>query len=394
MNERQGSILLAYAFRPFFLLTGIYGVTLVLAWIGFLFAGWPLPLGWSPLHWHSHEMIYGLVPAAAAGFALTAVTNWTNALPLRGGALLALVLLWLAGRVAFWSMAWTPLWLIAVVDLAFLPVLAVYLGVILVRYEKFHNLLLVGILATLAVGNLLMHLGLMAGSTALIKAGQELGLNVTLLMMVAIAGRITPLFTINWLKNNGGNPERVTRSEHVDRYAIFSVAILVVVDILPVPAYILGAVALIAGVINGVRLFQWGGWHAAREPLLWILHLAYLWIVVALLLRGAGAFTLLVPDTLWQHALGVGAIASLILGVMTRVALGHTGRPLKLPRFAVIIYVAILSSALLRVLAAAHVLDYRLGVTLAGLGWIIAFLAFVIIYWPILSSPRADGRTG
>lgn len=393
-EERRESILLAYAFRPFFLLTGIYGVIVVLAWIGFLFAGWELPLGWSPLHWHSHEMIYGLVPAAAAGFALTAITNWTNAAPLQGRVLLALVLLWLAGRVAFWLIGWLPLWLIAAIDLAFLPVLAFYLGVILVRHEKFHNLLLVGILASLALGNFLMHLGFIQGSTSLIKAGQQLGLNVTLLMMVAIAGRITPLFTMNWLRNHGGNPEHVTRSERMDRCSIFSVAILVVVDILPLPSYVVGATALVAGLISGVRLFQWAGWRAAREPLLWILHLAYLWIVIALLLRGASVFTSLVPDTLWQHALGVGAIASLILGVMTRVALGHTGRPLKLPRFAVVIYLAILGSALLRVLAAAHLIDYRLGVTLAGTGWIIAFSLFVIIYWPILSTPRADGRSG
>lgn len=395
MNEqRQGFILLAYAFRPFFLLTGIYGATVVLAWIGFLFGGWALPLGWSPLHWHSHEMIYGLVPAAAAGFALTAVTNWTNAAPLKGRALLMLVLLWLAGRVAFWLIAWLPLWLIAAIDLAFLPVLAIYLGIILVRYEKFHNLLLVGILALLALGNFLMHLGFIHGSLSLLKAGQSLGLNLTMLMMVAIAGRITPLFTINWLKSHGGNPEKVTRSERMDRFSIFSVAILIVIDMLPLSPYIVGVIALVAGLINGVRLYQWAGWRAAREPLLWILHLAYLWIVIALLLRGASVFTPLVPDTLWQHALGVGAIASLILGVMTRVALGHTGRPLMLPRFAVIIYGAILSSALLRVLAAAHLIDYRSGVTLAALGWIIAFTLFVVLYWPILSAPRQDGRPG
>lgn len=393
-EQRSGFVLLAYAFRPFFLLTGIYGVIAVLAWIGFLFGGWALPLGWSPLHWHSHEMIYGLVPAAAAGFALTAVTNWTNAPPLRGSALLMLVLLWLAGRVAFWLIAWLPLWLVAVIDLAFLPVLAIYLGAILVRHEKFHNLLLVGILALLALGNFLMHLGFIQGATSLIKIGQSLGLNLTILMMVVIAGRITPLFTINWLKNHGGNPEHVRRPAWMDRCSIFSVAILAVVDILPLPTYVVGAMALIAGLINGVRLFQWAGWRAAREPLLWILHLAYLWIVIALLLRGASVFTSLVPDTVWQHAIGVGAIASLILGVMTRVALGHTGRPLKLPRFAVTIYGAILCSALLRVLAAAHLIDYRIGVTLAALGWITAFALFVIIYWPILSAPRVDGRAG
>lgn len=388
------SSLLAHPFRPFFLATGAYALVVVLAWIGFLFGNWPLPLGWSPLQWHSHEMLYGFVPAAIAGFVLTAMTNWTGAPPLRQGGLMALLLLWLAGRLVFWFAGWLPAGLVAAVDLAFLPVLALYVGTTLVRHKNRRNLVLVAILVLLALGNLGMHLGFMGGATSPLKLGQSLALDLITLMMVVIAGRIIPAFTANWLRQNGGNPEWVIRSAWTGYCALASVALLMILDLTGAPTAATGTVALLAALSNGIRLGQWSGWRAFREPILWILHLAYLWIVVALLIRGMSAFTPVIADTLWQHALGVGAMGTLILGVMTRVALGHTGRPLKLPRFGIVIYGAITAAALLRVLAAGQLTDYRIGVTLSALAWILAFALFVVIYWPILSRPRADGRPG
>lgn len=392
-TSSPGNALLAHPFRPFFLLTGVYGVLIVLAWMGFLFGGWSLPLGWSPLHWHSHEMVYGLVPAAIAGFLLTAMTNWTGAPPLNNKGLLALVLLWVAGRLMFWFAGWLPALLVAVVDLAFLPVLALYAGTVLVRHKNRRNLILIAVLTALAAGNLLMHLGFGLGKTQLLKLGQHLGMNVVVLIMVVIAGRITPAFTANWLRIHGGNPEWVKRTAWVNHVALGSVALLVLLD-LWAPAQLIGAVALLAGLSNGLRLLQWSGWRAAREPLLWILHLGYLWIVIGLLLRSAAAFNLGVVDTLWQHALGIGAMGTLILGVMTRVAMGHTGRPLGLRPFGIVIYGAITLAVILRLLVAAQMMHYSIGVTLSALSWILAFALFVVLYWPILSAPRADGRPG
>ncbi|MDQ2076410.1 NnrS family protein [Marinimicrobium sp. ABcell2] len=386
--------LLAHPFRPFFLLTGVYGVLIVLAWMGFLFGGWPLPVSWSPLHWHSHEMLYGFVPAAIAGFVLTAMTNWTGAAPLANKGLLALLLLWFAGRLVFWFAGWLPPLLVALVDLAFLPVLAAYVATVLLRHQNRRNLILVGILVILSIGNLLMHIGFGMGKMLFLNLGQNLGLNLIVVIMVVIAGRIIPLFTANWLRNNGGNPEWVTRSAWTGHIALGSVALLALHELLWAPQAVIGTVALVAGLANGLRLYQWAGWRVAREPLLWILHLGYLWIVVGLLLRSAAAFNLGVADTLWQHALGVGAMGTLILGVMTRVAMGHTGRPLKLPAFAIVAYWAIVLSTVLRLLAAAGLISYAVGVTLSALGWILAFALFVVLYWPILSSPRADGRPG
>lgn len=394
MQRARYPVLLAYGFRPFFLLTGVYAVVLVLGWMGFLFGGWSLPLGWSPFKWHSHEMLYGLVSAAMAGFLLTAVTNWTAAPPVRGRRLLALVLLWLAGRAVMWLAAWIPAWLVALVDLAFLPVLALYLLQLLVRHQNRRNLLLVAVLALLSIGNLLMHLGFAGGRTGLLDSGEQLGFDLILLMMAVIAGRITPAFSANWLRMRGGGPERVTRSVWTDRVALVSIALLVPLDALGAPAKMTGPTALIAALGNGLRLWQWAGWRVRKEPLLWILHLAYAWIVVALSLRALALLTGAVPDSVWQHALGVGAIGTLLLGVMTRVAVGHTGRPLKLRPFGLWIYLAITAAALLRLLVAAQAVDFRLGLALAAFAWVLAFGLFAVLYWPVLSSPRADGRPG
>lgn len=391
-------ILLAHPFRPFFVLNGIYAVLLVVAWIAFLFGGWPLPLGWSPLQWHSHEMLYGFATAAIAGFVLTAMTNWTGARPLQGAHLLALLLLWVAGRVAMWLAGWLPAWLVAAVDLAFLPVLAIYVARVLIGSRNYRNLVLVAVLTLLFVGNLMMHIGFTTGARGWLKLGELQGFDLITLLMVIIAGRIIPAFTGNWLRAQGGDPSGLKSSAWVDRFAIGSVALLLPLDwLLPMDWFapaLVGAVALLAGLANGVRLFQWSGWRAAREPLLWILHLAYLWIVVALLLRAASVFTDAIPATLWQHALGIGGIATLILGVMTRVAVGHTGRPMQLQRFGLGIYLAIIAATLFRLLAAAGLFDYRLGVGLSALSWVLAFSLFVALYAPILASPRADGRPG
>ena len=390
----QPRILLTYPFRVFFLLTGLYGVLFMLGWIAFFLGGWTLPSGWPAAQWHSHEMLYGLVAAASAGFLLTAMTNWTGAPALSGTPLLALALLWLAGRIALWTSAWLPAWLVAIVDLAFLPVFGAYAAMILIRYENQRNLVLVGVLGLLFLGNLFMHLGVMQSSGPLLQLGQNTGFNVITLMMVIVAGRITPAFSANWLRMQGRNPELITRNPRVDQLAIGSIVVLMVLDLFNAPAIVLGWVIIIAGLINGLRLWQWSGWRVAAEPLLWILHLAYFWIVLALLLRGAGLISDSMPAGLWQHTLGVGAMGTLILGVMTRVTAGHTGRPMRLARFAIVIYIAIIAATVLRLLAAARLIDYQAGLILAAIGWILAFGLFAALYIPLLASPRPDGRPG
>jgi uncharacterized protein involved in response to NO len=214
------------------------------------------------------------------------------------------------------------------------------------------------------------------------------------LIMATIAGRITPAFTRNWLRMQGGEPQRVHISPWLDNLALASLAILYLLEPLADSGPWLGLAALVAALVNGWRLWRWNGWLAAREPLLWILHLAYLWLVLALALRGISHFSAAVPTALWLHVFGVGAIGVLLLGVMTRVALGHTGRPLRLPSGGLLIYLAINIAALVRLMVAAQWLEYQLGIVLAAISWMLAFSLFALLYWRILSSPRPDGSPG
>lgn len=393
-RSQPSAILLAYPFRPFFLLTGLYGLFIVLAWMGFLFGGLPLPLDMSPTQWHAHEMLMGLVPPAIAGFLLTAMCNWTGAAPLQGRGLLALVLLWVAGRAVMWTSAWLPGWLVFAVDMAFLPVLAIYAGQVLLHYGNKRNLILVAVLGLLTLTNLLMHLSRSGELPALGRLSEVLALNMIAVLLVVIAGRITPAFTANWLRNQGQNPDLVKHSDRLDQITLITTLLMIPADLITGIPALGGVFALAAALLNGVRLAGWAGWHTRREPLLWILHLGYAWIPVALLLKGITAFSGAVAPTAWFHAMGTGAIATLILGVMTRVALGHTGRPLRLPKGAVWIYLGISLAALARLAVAVNLVDYRYGLMVSALGWSAAFLLFVLLYWPILSSPRADGRPG
>lgn len=392
-NFFQSQSILAHPFRPFFLLTGVYGVITVIAWMSFLFGGLSLPLGWSPVHWHSHEMLFGLIPLAIAGFLLTAVCNWTGAAPLHGKALLALIIIWFAGRVAMWTASWWPVGIAAAVDLLFMPVMAIYMTRVLLRHGNKRNLPIAAILLLLSLANVMMHIGFITSDPQWLRRGELMALGLITLMMIVIGGRIFPLFTINWLRNQGIQIECVKSFAALDRAALIATLLLIATDFFIGTPWLTGVMALIAGALNALRLIGWSGWRTAREPLLWILHLGYGWIVVALLLKSAAAFNLAAP-TAWQHALGVGAMGTLILGVMTRVALGHTGRTLTLPRFAIAIYVAITLAALARVLAALQLLDYRVGLLVAATGWSLAFATFTLIYWPILTRPRADGRPG
>lgn len=394
MNTTSPPIpLLASPFRVFFLFSGIYAMVAVIGWISYFFGGVPLPLGWSPLHWHSHEMLFGLTSAVIAGFILTAVCNWTGAAPLQGLRLLALVLLWLAGRLAMWNASWLPVIWVALIDSLFLPVLALYVLQVLLRHDNKRNLILVGVLVLLSLANISMHVGFATGKMLWLKLAELSAFNIITLLLVIIGGRIIPAFTRNWLGNHGGNPDVVKTSPWVDRLTLIATALLIPCSLVTNTPMLVAVLALLAAAANAIRVWRWSGWHARQEPLLWVLHLGYAWIVIALLCRVFSAFGLLSPSV-WQHALGVGAMGTLILGVMCRVALGHTGRTIMLPKFAVVIFIAITLAAISRVLAAIGWCPYSLGVMIAANGWALAFGLFLWHFWPILNRPRVDGRPG
>lgn len=392
-STKQPISLLAHPFRPFFILNALFGGIAIALWL-LILNGTVTPPKWIPSLWHAHEMIYGFIPLAIAGFVLTAMTNWTKAKPLQGLPLAALIFVWFAGRIAMGLTHTVNPIVIAAIDCAFLPLVAAYAGYILLKNNNKRNMILVLVMLLLTIGNFLMHLGIMQGNYLLAKTGSLLGLDIIVLMIFVVAGRITPAFTANWLRMHNKKKEPAFRSFWLEQIAFASTALIILFEVAALPSVILGSTAVVAGIANVARLSQWAGWRTYQEPLLWILHIAYLWMSTALLLRGAMLLGLPIPETLWQHTLALGGIGTLILGVMTRVSMGHTGRKLTLPPFAIFIYILILSATVIRIITAAGWMKYSIGINLSGGLWVSAFTLFIVLYVKILTTPRADGKAG
>ena len=386
--------LLAAPFRVFFLLTAVHAALVVLIWTTVVTGLAAPPLAWPGAAWHAHELLFGTLPAAVAGFLLTAMANWTGMPALAGGRLAALAMLWLAGRAVMFLGAALPAPLVAGVDVAFLAVLGAYASRVLWRAGHRRSLLLMVAVAVLAAANLATHLGAGGLLPAAGPYGERLALNAATLLMVIIGGRITPAFTANWMRM-AGRPYGGASHPWLERLVLAGTLAVVAASLAGLPPTWVAPLALLAALANGLRLAAWRGWQAAAEPLLWILHLGYAWVVLGLALQGLAPWLGGVPATAWYHAIGVGAMGTLILGVMTRVAVGHTGRALALPRGAVLIYWLVLAAGALRTgIALFPELGYREGLVAAGLAWSGAFVLYVGWYLPILARPRGDGRPG
>ena len=385
-------ILLAAPFRLFFTACPAYAVIMLIGWTGFLFTGWPLADGMDPFKWHSHEMLFGFGGAAIAGFLLTAVANWTQTKALSGAPLLALFTLWVLGRVGFWGSAYIPAPGRALLDLGFWLALLSYVTYLPFAQKNTRNLPVAGIIALLTLANAFMHWGFISGQTRVLTAGQQWGLGLLALLIAIIGGRIIPLFSRNWLQQRGANPNLVTQYALLDKTALITLLIWAVS--LPLASGPLsGLLALIAALLHSARLLLWRGWRMRAQPLLWVLHLGYGWLVVSLWLQALSRW-LLLPPTVWQHTLAVGGLGTMILAVMTRVAMGHTGRPLELVKGGLFIYGFITLAAFTRLLTAVGVLAFTPGIISSAVFWILAYGLFVILYVPVLCAPRADGRAG
>jgi uncharacterized protein involved in response to NO len=396
-DVRYGSgrtALFGRGFRPLFLLAGLYGCAGLLVWLAVL-AGWSAPRAWlAPAWWHGHEMIFGVVAAAIAGFLLTSVPVWTGATAVAGARLVLVVALWLAGRVAMLAAGALPASLVAALDLAFLPAVAALLAPALLRTGQVRNWGFVPILLVLLGCNAVMHaqaLGLRSTGAA---GALRLAADLVIVLIVVVGGRITPAFTRNALMRVGVEATVQLRPA-LDRLAIACVVAVGIVDLLLPRSSWSGAIALVAALSVAARMQGWQTLHTRHDPLLWSLHAGYAWVVAGLALVGIGDLTGAVPPTAGLHALTAGAMGSMMLAVMTRVSLGHTGRPLELPRGVVGVYVLVNLGALLRVsgpiLLPALYLPTMLG---SGALWAAAFGLFVIRYAGILLRPRVDGRPG
>lgn len=382
-------------FRPFFLLAGLDALINMAIWLTIYFHPESWPAGAIPaVYWHAHEMLFGFAAAAIGGFLLTAVPNWTGRPPYRGFLLGLLTALWLVGRIVVLPFFhFTPV-VTAVGDLAFFPILAVVLTLALLRAGKFRNLPLVGLLLLLFVANLCFHLGL-GGSPEL---GEHIGLyaaiDIIIVIIAIIGGRIIPSFTRNALVKQGVQAPVQSRAV-IERAAIASILLMVVLDMALPLSRTSGAVSLLAAALQAVRLGQWQGHRTWREPLLWVLHLGYGWLVLALFLKAGSVLFDMAIAAKWIHAVTVGAFTTMILAVMTRASLGHTGRPLEAPKPIAAVYLLVSLTAAIRVFGPVLCPQwYDVIVGTAGGLWITAFAVYLWIYAPILIRPRRDGKPG
>jgi uncharacterized protein involved in response to NO len=398
-SKASVSALFSYGFRPFFLGASLFSVLLMSVWIVWLTMIWQggkgdwLPVAGSAYPWHAHEMIFGYAGAAMAGFLLTAIPNWTGALPLSGPPLAFLFAVWLSGRCVMAASGLLPYALVASVDIAFLPVLGAFAARQLFVRPAARNLVFLGILAFLTLENARYHLAV-AGVVALdpLEAVRTALLIVTV-MIAIIGGRIIPAFTHNWLHLNRPGEAMPRRVTHLDAAAVLSVVLVAALKLAGAPQWSLGAAALAAAALNAWRLVLWGGWAARPDPIVWILHAGYAWLAAGLGLMGLAGLMESVPETLAFHALGAGAIGTMTLAIMTRASLGHTGRPIKAPLSIVWAYHLVIASAVLRVagpvVAPAH---QGIALALAALFWIVAFGLFAAVYAPILTTPRVHTK--
>lgn len=394
VSRPAGSALWACPFRPFFLAAAVYAIVGLAGWLGLLLLGWPLAGDHPPMQWHSHEMLFGMVAAAIAGFLLTAMCNWTGAEPLSGRRLQTLFGLWLAGRLAMWLAAALPPAVVAALDVAFLAAVAVYAGRVIIGTGNHRNLPLVAVVAALALANLLFHAGWWTQDPDLVRRVELGTVGLIVVLIVVIGGRITPAFTRNWMLRRQMRPEAVHTWPVVEVASIASTALLALGLLAGAPDALVAWMAAVAGLANAVRVLGWQGWLARTDALVWILHAGYAWIPLGLVLMALGYGSGSPAPTVWLHALGPGAMGVMIIGVMTRVALGHTGRPLELPRGAAGAYLLIIAAALIRLATALEWLPWRGGVMISTLAWVAAFALFLWLYLPILVRPRADGRPG
>jgi len=374
------SLFLSAGFRPFFLLSGLWSTIAMSWWIAILMLHAPLPSTFEPYLWHIHEMLFGFVGAAVAGFLLTAIPNWTGRPAIKGAPLAALALIWIAGRVA--ALTQLPRTSAMAIEILFYALLAGMMLREIVGSKNWRNLPMAAPVIALGVADALMCLpdNISSASSDL---AWRLGLAAIVILISAIGGRIIPNFTRNWLTARQVIVRPAT-SSYLDRIAMATLHPGLIGWAFYPSAKPVAILLIVGAIINLIRLVRWRGYATLAEPLLVILHIGYLWLIVGAALAGASILTAAVPEVAAVHAFTAGAIGTMTLAVMTRATRGHTGHPLRADRATSLIYLMVIAAAIARVCASfAPSLALPLLGTSGGL-WIASFLMFSIIYGRIL----------
>ncbi len=390
--------LLGDGYRVFFFAAGVQAVFALGFWILWLGVHWAggmfsvLPFSMAPHIWHAHELVFGYGEAALGGFLLTAVPNWTGAKGARHIFIATAAGIWLAGRLAIWFSASLPASAVMIIDLAFLPVLALKIASLLVKRPKPQNVMFLAFLTIIWVANLMVHLEWMEITSDTALTGLRGGLYGLCTMIAVLGGRVTPAFTRNAMQREGLT-DRLPRSFQVFEIsgvvAAIAVPLLVMAD---VSVTATAAAMLVSGVLQVARVAGWRPGFAARQPILWSLHLSFALVGVGLILTGL-ALIGIGSEVAALHVTAIGGVAGMTLAVMSRASLGHSGRPLVAPFPLALAYGLVPIAALFRWMASGlGVSWYFPGVFLAGAAWILAFILYLVSLWPAFWSARLQGK--
>jgi uncharacterized protein involved in response to NO len=377
--------LLRLGFRPFYLLASLFAALSIALW-GAQYAGVVATPHSGVPAWHAHEMIFGFTLAVMTGFLFTAVRNWTSRPTPTGPLLGAIALLWIAGRVC--ALLPYPV-ASAAIDTLFPLVVAGAVAVPLFAKRDRRNVFFVALLIALAAADLAMHLARLGVVPWHELAPAQVALDILLLVMTVLGGRVIPMFTRNSVRT-----ARVRGSAWLERAVPALLVAILLADLFAAPAWLLAILLALGAAAQALRLWLWDPLRTLRVPMVWILHVGYLWIAAHLALRALSMVDL-VAAPLATHALTVGAIGALTLGMMTRTARGHTGRPIVADASEIAMFALVIAAALARVLVPIAVPDaYREAVIASACFWSAAYAVYAIRYWPVLTRPRIDGKPG
>lgn len=376
-------------FRTFFSLAALSALLLIVLWNS-IYNGALHTANYFPSnYWHAHEMLLGYSTAVIAGFLLTAVRNWTGRATTTPDQLAGLGILWLYGRITPFYAGLLPDFLIALVDVAFLPCLAWAITRPLLATKNYRNLIFTVMLLVMTVANILIHAEVLELTENTAWTGLNTVLAVIMVMILVLAGRVFPFFTERGLKG-----VIAIRNPLLEKLGILSTIMTFILVLGDIKGLLLALSAITALLINTARALGWYDRKVWYVPLLWVLYIGYGWIMLGFVLLALSAYSL-VPYALALHAFTVGGIGVITLGMMARVSLGHTGRALKASNVMALAFVLINLAALFRVLLPTVMPDWYGQMVLASsYFWLAAFSLFVFYYGPILVAPRADGREG
>ncbi len=383
--------LFSVGYRPFFILAALNAWTSMATWLLFQ-VGYPIPVqGWPPGPLHAHEMIFGTAAPVIAGFLLTAVPNWTGTARVSGVRLMGLVLLYLAGRVAMLLAGPLGPDRVAVVDVAFLPALAVCIAIPILRTRNDRNLPIVFVVLGLALANAMIHLGTQDADYRVLRWGTHGAVYLVVVLMLIIAGRVVPNFTRNALARSGVEV-RIRNHARLDPIAVGLACAALLADLVQPTSPLAGGLALAAAPLLVLRQSGWQFRDTWDEPMLWVLHVGHLWLAIGFGIVGLANLFVVGIGAAALHALTAGAMGTLMLGMMTRVSLGHSGRPIEASTATVWMFGAVILGASIRILGAfGPAAAYRPAILIGGALWTLAWILFSVLYTPILIAGDARG---